>query len=54
MASVSNFVQKTDYSTTINEIDQKITDHDHSSTYITTPEFKLTSENFTTKLNKLI
>ena len=33
----------------MNEIEKKITDHDHDK-YITTPEFnKLTSENFNVK-----
>ena len=41
--SVSNLVKKTDYNTKINEIEKKITDHNHDK-YITTPEFnKLTS-----------
>ena len=33
--SVSNLVKKTDYNTTINDIEKKITDHDHDE-YITT------------------
>ena len=35
--SVSNLVKKTDYNTTINEIEKKITGHNHDK-YITTPE----------------
>ena len=42
----SNLVQKTDYDTKIDEIEKRITDHDHAK-YITTQEFnKLTSEDF--------
>ena len=42
----------TDYSTKINEIEKKITDHDHDK-YITTQEFnKLTSDNFTVRLTQ--
>ena len=38
--------KKTDSNTKTNEIEKKITDHNHNK-YITTPEFnKLTSENF--------
>ena len=41
---------KTDYNTKINEIENKITDHDHDK-YITTQGFnKLTSEDFTVRL----
>ena len=36
--SVSNLVKKTDYNTKINEIEKKITEHNHNK-YITTPEF---------------
>ena len=48
VTNVSNLVKKTDYSTKISEIENKITtDHDHDK-YVTTQEFKkLTSENFT-------
>ena len=35
---VSNLVKKPDYNTIINEIEKKITDHNHDK-YITTPEF---------------
>ena len=50
--SVSNLVKKTDYNTKINEIEKKITDHNHDK-YITTPEFnKLTSENFAARLKQ--
>ena len=42
--------KKTYYNTKINEIEKKITDHDHDK-YITTPEFnKLTVENFAARL----
>ena len=45
--------RKTDDNTKINEIEKKITDHDHSNKYITTPEFnKLTSENFAARLKQ--
>ena len=45
-ANVSNFVKKTDYNTNVNEIQKRITSHDHSK-YITTQAFnKLTSEIF--------
>ena len=48
VTNVSNLVKKTDYSTKISEIENKITtDHDHDK-YVTTQEFKkVTSENFT-------
>ena len=43
-------VKKTDYNTKVNEIEKKITDHNHDK-YITTPEFnKLTAENFAERL----
>ena len=43
-------LKKTDYYTKINEIEKKITDHNHDK-YITTPEFnKLTAENFAARL----
>ena len=43
-------MKKTDYNTKINEIENKIIDHDHDE-YITTPEFnKLTSQNFIARL----
>ena len=51
--NVSNLVTKTDYNTKINEIEKKITDHDHDK-YITTPEFnKLTAENFAARLKQV-
>ena len=51
--NVSNLLKKTDYNTKINEIEKKITDHDHSNKYITTPEFnELTSENYAARLKK--
>ena len=41
-ADTSHLVKKTDYSININEIEKKITDHNHDK-YITTQEFnKLT------------
>ena len=41
---------KTDYNTKINEIEKKITDHDHDK-YITAQGFnQLTSEDFTVRL----
>ena len=50
--SVSNLVKKTDYNTKINEIEKKITDHNHDK-YITTAEFhKLTAENFASRLKQ--
>ena len=46
--------KKTDYSTKINEIEKKITDHDHDK-YITTQEFnKLTADNFDARLAQQI
>ena len=46
IAGVSNLVKKNDYSLKINEIEKKITDHNHVK-YFTTPELnKLTSGNF--------
>ena len=51
--SASNLVKKTDYNTTINDIEKKITDHNHHE-YITTPEFnKLTAENFAAILKQV-
>ena len=48
--NVNSLVKKTDYDTKINEIEKKITDHNHDK-YITTPEFnKLTAENFAARL----
>ena len=50
--SVSNLVKKTYYNTKINEVKNKIADHNHDK-YITTPEFnKLTSENFAARLKQ--
>ena len=52
LPSVSNLVKKTEYNTTLDEIEKKITDHNQDK-YITTPEFNgLTSENFTTRLRQ--
>ena len=43
-------MKKTDYNTKINEIENKITDHDHDK-HITTPEFnKLTAKTFAARL----
>ena len=49
----SNLIKKNDYNTKHSEIENKIaTDHDHEKN-ITTQEFnKLTSENFTARLNQ--
>ena len=48
--NVSNLVKKTDYNTKINEIEKKLTDHNHDK-YITTPEFnKFTAEVFDARL----
>ena len=42
------------YNTKINEIGKKITDHDYSNRYITTPEFsKLTSEHLAARLKQV-
>ena len=49
--SVSNIVKKTDYNTKINEIEKKITDHDHDK-YITTEINKLIAENFAARLKQ--
>ena len=52
ITSASIFVQKTDYNTKINDIEKKITDHNHER-YITTAEFnKLTSEHFAARLKQ--
>ena len=46
VAGVSNLVKKNDYNLKINEIEKKITDHNHAKCF-TTPEFnKLTSGHF--------
>ena len=46
VAGVSNLVKKNDYNLKINEIEKKITDHNHVKCF-TTPEFnKLTSGHF--------
>ena len=48
----SDLVKKFDYNTKINEIEKKITNHDHVKS-ITTKEFnKLTSENFAARLRQ--
>ena len=50
--NVSKLIKKTDYNTKINEIEKKITDHDHDK-YITSPEFnKLTAEYFAAILKR--
>ena len=47
---LSVILKKTDYSTKINEIENKITDHDYGK-YLTTPKCnKLTAENFAARL----
>ena len=52
LPSVSNLVKQTEYNTTLDEIEKKITDHNQDK-YITTPEFNgLTSGNFTTRLRQ--
>ena len=52
ISSVSNIVKKTDCNTKINEIEKKITDHDHDK-YITTPEInKLIAKNFAARLKQ--
>ena len=43
----SGLVKKTDYNTKINEIEKKITDHNHDK-YITTPEFNNLAAGFFT------
>ena len=46
-SKVDKLVKKTDYNTKISEIENKISDHDHTK-YITTQEFnRLTADNFT-------
>ena len=56
MTSVSNLVKKTGYNPKINDIEKKITDHNHDK-YINTPEFKVNIRKFccktkTSKFNK--
>ena len=52
--NVSSLVTKTDYNTKINEIENKINNHNHDK-YITIPEFNnLTSGVFTASLHKQI
>ena len=47
---ISDLVKNTDYNTKINEIETKITDHDHVI-YVTTQKFnKLTSQNFAARV----
>ena len=49
----SDLVKKTDYNKKINEIEKKVTDHDHSNKYTTTQEFnKITAESFASRLAK--
>ena len=49
---ISSLVKETDYNAKINEIEKKVTDHNHDK-YITTPEFnKFTAEMFATRLAK--
>ena len=53
MPDISDLVQKSDYNTKINEVKKKISDHDYSNKYITTPEFnKLTPESFAERLKQ--
>ena len=50
--SVSNLVKQTDYNKIINELEMKITDHNHDK-FITTPElYKLAAETFTARLQQ--
>ena len=49
--NISSLVKKTDYNTKITEIENKLTDHNHDE-YITTPEFKLTAQNFAARLKQ--
>ena len=52
LPDVSSLVKKTDYNTSISEIEKKLTDHNHDK-YITTPEFnKLTAETFAARLKQ--
>ena len=45
-------LKKTDYDTKVNEIEQKIIDHNHDK-YITTPEFdRITAENAGARLSQ--
>ena len=47
-------LKKTNYNTSINQIEKKITDHNHGK-YITTPEFNmLRAENFAARLVQVI
>ena len=49
----SDLVKKPDYNTKINETEKKVTDRDHSNTYITTQKFnKITAKHFTARLNQ--
>ena len=46
-------IEKIDYNTKINEIEKRITDHNHDK-YITTPEFNdVTSEHFVARLKQV-
>lgn len=45
-------LKKTGYSTKTKESGKKVADHNHSNRYITTQEFKLTSENTAARLAK--
>ena len=52
ISGVTNLVEKTDYNTIINEIEEKVTDHNHDK-YITTPEFqKFAAEIFALRLKR--
>ena len=46
----SNLVKKTHYNTTINEIENKINDHNHAKQNTNQKFSKLTSENFHSRL----
>ena len=46
-------IEKIDYNTKINEIEKRITDHNHDK-YITTPEFNdVTSKHFVARLKQV-
>ena len=54
-ADTNDLVKKAYYNTKFNDIEKKITDHDHSNMYITTQEFnKLTTDNFADRLKQAI
>ena len=48
-----NLVKKADYSTNINETENKFTDHHHSNNHINTQEFsRLTADDFADRLTQ--